>query len=546
MMEMLRKQYANKIKGMIEAGCCEPQKKKYKPTKKQREELNRAIDTVDHPRRVGAQHFKSAAFIEFTQQRRSQDEKHTEFITGMYHGVHVTGGEISRRYNTLSKEDFLEHDETGNYHGNQRKGWVVAKMKNNRLALSDSGVATVPQGVGNVAVQPLTMEQLLNKTRGFKEDDYDDLFKGVVDRLDELEEINNPRKRKAKDRRFRVIGLEILMYCRYHSCQPWFEAPIVCGTHRSRMSLTHQASINFATTVGEVVVRWPVEWREWEQSPEDGMRSACIDNDPCFHQYFVSGGRGSFSATVDKKLGFVNASSFVFHSICMDTADKQHDYEKRVTDAAPGTVITLSEQPQFVNIAIHPSDMSAKKLKRLNKVFRETDATFEDDQTLEALQKDSGYVIVPIQQSEQNRDFKAVPVRGAKNSAYNVSRVKVRSYFPLSLMLTMTVNRSQGQTMLKIILALSYNPIYVLTYAHLYVALSRVRKGKDVRLLVSGNNKVSMAKSLAYISRLKPDTAMMAMLHGFRVGQGATLSEWVKGVFNDEAAVERLVHLESR
>lgn len=84
--------------------------------------------------------------------------------------------------------------------------------------------------------------------------------------------------------------------------------------------------------------------------------------------------------------------------------------------------------------------------------------------------------------------------------------------FPLSLMLTMTINRSQGQTLLKEIIALPHNPNFPLTYAHFYVALSRVRRGDHIRLLIAGNSPLSQIQNVAYIDRLKPDPSIHAWI----------------------------------
>jgi len=52
----------------------------------------------------------------------------------------------------------------------------------------------------------------------------------------------------------------------------------------------------------------------------------------------------------------------------------------------------------------------------------------------------------------------------------------------------MTANRSQGQTLEKVILALSYHEAtgFSPTYQAVYVEMSRVHKNNDIQLLLTG------------------------------------------------------------
>ena len=161
----------------------------------------------------------------------------------------------------------------------------------------------------------------------------------------------------------------------------------------------------------------------------------------------------------------------------METQEEQEDCEQRVKRVAPGTVITLAKPPLHVNIAIHPDNMSSNKLDKLKKVLRDTDANCSDTENKVEIQSDSGHLVVPVPQGHCKREHKTIPARGSTNNACDVSKIKPRSFFPLSLALTMTVNRSHGQTMMKLTLALSKNPIFVLTHAHRFV--EQKQSGQD-------------------------------------------------------------------
>jgi len=60
-----------------------------------------------------------------------------------------------------------------------------------------------------------------------------------------------------------------------------------------------------------------------------------------------------------------------------------------------------------------------------------------------------------------------------------------RRQFPISLCFAMTINKSQGQTLKKVGL---YLPRPVFTHGQLYVALSKVKSKKGLKILILDDN----------------------------------------------------------
>ena len=96
-----------------------------------------------------------------------------------------------------------------------------------------------------------------------------------------------------------------------------------------------------------------------------------------------------------------------------------------------------------------------------------------------------------------------------------------------------TVQTSEGQTLDKMILALSYRKAKKcsLDYRQVYVALSRVKKREDIQLLLTGDDEVMKWRSIKYLWDLKPDASVQAFFAGFMPAQevaGHTQATWIE------------------
>ena len=84
----------------------------------------------------------------------------------------------------------------------------------------------------------------------------------------------------------------------------------------------------------------------------------------------------------------------------------------------------------------------------------------------------------------------------------------------------------------KVILALSYHEAkqFSLDYRQLYVALSRVKKREDIRLILTGDDEVMKWQSIQYLWDLKPDASVQAFFAGFKPAKevaGHTPATWI-------------------
>jgi hypothetical protein len=105
---------------------------------------------------------------------------------------------------------------------------------------------------------------------------------------------------------------------------------------------------------------------------------------------------------------------------------------------------------------------------------------------------------------------------------FPVSRVEIENVFPMDIGFAMTIHRSQGRTMGKVILALSKhpNPKNMLTMNGFYVSLSRVRRADDIRFLLERPDDYT---PLQYIEKLRGNDFSRAFFEGFD-GPGSSYS----------------------
>lgn len=281
----------------------------------------------------------------------------------------------------------------------------------------------------------------------------------------------------------------------------WSTAPILVTTNREKFDLLESQAKRVAILKGTHVIRWRCNNGQWKNKPEDKYIGDVIDKDPAFWEYFVKDSDGYVLDNINKERKLVNGSEFQYHSIVFKTIEEGLRVEALTSNMKIGSMITLREAPAAIVI----------KLKNANKRIHWYGSTLEPEK-----KRNNEDVLVPIVEGRLDSKYEEVPVRGSDK--YGVSIVFIKSRFPLEPGFAFTIHKAQGKTLRRIIVALSYRceSITNLTYAHLYVALSRVKDSNDIRLLVNFNsNGRPDMESLTYIYSLKPDKSIGVFFAGF-------------------------------
>ena len=103
------------------------------------------------------------------------------------------------------------------------------------------------------------------------------------------------------------------------------------------------------------------------------------------------------------------------------------------------------------------------------------------------------------------------------HNAFSVGKVETSPTFTFELAFAMTVHKAQGRTISRVVLALSMHPLKTsrMSYASIFVAMTRVRHSDHLRLLYHNNGSNTGDVGVEYITTLRPDPHVLDYYAGF-------------------------------
>jgi hypothetical protein len=301
----------------------------------------------------------------------------------------------------------------------------------------------------------------------------------------------------------------------FYKNSKWHTAPIIVRTNRERHTLNHIRCENFAKVNNTVVVRWLTKYGFWEQKPASEEHINAAMQDPVFYQYFVKSAPGYCTQTLCKAKRIANGTKIQYHSLSL-TKEQKTQFELKLLNAQSGDVIELEEPPLSVNVILVSEEKNAKLISQWK------DFTLIPDR-----------VVVPILQHKNvGRDKKGIPIPGGL--LYKPSKVRITPLFPLDAGFAITVDKAQGQTIERVIVALSARKgkFCNMDYEAVYVSHSRVQQTDHLRLLLSGDSVAKQMSSLTYISTLRPQKSIKAFFSGYSEDR----ANWKSNSWNEKKA----------
>ena len=282
----------------------------------------------------------------------------------------------------------------------------------------------------------------------------------------------------------------------------WRFAPVIVLTNRERFDICWSQARRYAKEKGLPIIRWKKREIWWKNRPKNW--SFVEENDPLFWQFVILGVDSFVLKNLCPQMTQIaNGTPCTIHSVFFDNPAANESFRKRYANASGGDIITLSQAPYSVNVIPWPEN----KLKR-------------DHCKPYSIVKNK--VVVPIlskgfRPTLKEKDGYFVPgINGERNSYALVADV-----IPIEMSFAMTVDKSLGRTMKKVILALESRPNFNICFHREFVALSRVEKNDDMRFLIHQGKDIT--ESLNYLCKLKPSDELVQFLHGY---SGQQWSVW--------------------
>ena len=282
-----------------------------------------------------------------------------------------------------------------------------------------------------------------------------------------------------------------------------FATIIVTGNDERRQINARQAR-RWAEYHGVNVVRWARvrDESKWRGKPRTEECVTHVMQNSCFWEHYIHGAKGYLNTYgINAEEGLANGTEIKYHSLSFTDRDQRRQFREKLKRARPGDVIGIDSPPTAINVELFPdfpgdstATTAAKKAER-RLWLRSGKGSITRD----------GRVVIPISLADGNKiKYKTTYVPGCTNEAnlwYGVSQVDLKDHFPIEPAFSITVDKAQGKTIHRIVLSISEHSHHLnkIKWEDLYVALSRVRHGEHMRLLIKGGD----WGTLGYLDDLK-------------------------------------------
>ena len=361
----------------------------------------------------------------------------------------------------------------------------------------------------------------LTKAERSKDDKHNDhlerLYSGQAIRLEDLlqYEIFSEERLKQDDEPEQLL---------------WLIAPVVVKNNRERITINYLRAIQFAEKTKKYLFRWSADWSNWEDKPPYSECNEIMDEDPAFWEIFVKGGPCYLTSTICKKKKLCNGTRAKYDSLLLDD-ESLREFKRQAKEKR--TVITLPHPPLGINITIDDNDIV--QTRNWNG-FLQPSCDDHHDRNNKSTEHPK-CITIPIRTVPKRFNTNEKPVYIVPSSyIIRPSRVKISPHFPICGGFAITVDKAQGQTLDRVIVALSSRELELCNfkYAGVYVALSRVREAKHLRLLLKGENTKTKWDSLQYLLNLQKCESIDAYFNGFNESR----ANWTQDIWNLEKALQ--------
>jgi hypothetical protein len=149
-------------------------------------------------------------------------------------------------------------------------------------------------------------------------------------------------------------------------------------------------------------------------------------------------------------------------------------------------------------------------------------------------------IVITIRKHGYGQSFSKIPGKPVPIQSHSIlvnpSRVIVEPLFPVQPCFAITVDKAQGQTIQRVIVALSERDLRLVnfTYSCVNVAFTRVEEAQHLRILLKQEANAALEwDTLSYISCLERDSSVKSFFAGFSVNRNC----WITDAWDEDKAV---------
>ena len=297
--------------------------------------------------------------------------------------------------------------------------------------------------------------------------------------------------------------------------EEWKYAPILVSTNTERLGISRMKACMWAKEHKTYVFKWACSTRGFVNRPQADTMSELKEDNAFFWQFFVPGVDAYLNHNINGDIALVNASQLKTHSLTLANEKKYQDVLRYIEDQnIPfGSEIEI-DPPVAVNMIV-VQELDGKPLSTRRKKQMAKLQTFSRQYNIDSKSRD---IIIPLTPSmmPSSDDSWNKYTFCTGNTLAPIAQVKVKEKFPFDLAFSMTVHKAQGRTIKRVVVDLTDHPYPIcrMKYAAVFVATSRIKKSKHIRLLepITVQNR---KKLYEYLPTLIPDPSIAPFLHGY-------------------------------
>ena len=282
---------------------------------------------------------------------------------------------------------------------------------------------------------------------------------------------------------------------------------IVTGNHERQELNAYVAGV-WARKFSTHVIRWKRHIKEdrWKGRPRTEEALKLAEKQACFYELFVPGAPAYLvSKNLNLHAGLANGTPVREHSLAFEDAEDKAHLDSLLRDTPVGEIIDIPAPPTAINVELYPDyPYSTNKDKDKNIKLRQSwtrGSIVQDEKVVIPIDKNIGKF--------RNESIQA----SVRPYHFSASTVPMADHFPVELGFCITVPKSQGRTLHKVIASLSKHPnnFLQLKWEQLYTVLSRIEENSELKLLLQMGNR----NTLEYISDLEKDPKTTYFFAGY-------------------------------